>query len=158
MLVWEFSNASLWNSMVESVPSIWFNCFSYLFFLFSACKAAGMGRGKVHCVFIGNARTSSSLICRIYNSHPPTLLWGRQTLTTPDGQPVNHQQAVEWTCWEASFRLTPFSATRKSSFFLHCGSSWTPSSAHRQSKEDGKEKEKHQRKVRREETEERRKE
>lgn len=40
VFVLAFSKASLWNSMVDSVPSIWASCFSYRFFLFKACRAA----------------------------------------------------------------------------------------------------------------------
>lgn len=43
VLVLAFSRASLWNSMVDSVPSIWASCFSYRFFLFRACRAAENG-------------------------------------------------------------------------------------------------------------------
>ena len=40
VLVLAFSKASLWNSMVDKVPSICCSCFSSLFFLFKAIKAA----------------------------------------------------------------------------------------------------------------------
>ena len=36
VFVLAFSNASLWNSIVDRVPSICCNCFSYLFFLLRA--------------------------------------------------------------------------------------------------------------------------
>lgn len=48
VLVCEFSRASLWNSMVDSVPSICVSCFSNLFFLFSACNAAKYGRSHIY--------------------------------------------------------------------------------------------------------------
>lgn len=40
VLVLAFSRASLWNSIVDSVPSICASCFSYLFLRFRACRAA----------------------------------------------------------------------------------------------------------------------
>lgn len=40
VLVLAFSKASLWNSMVDKVPSIWFSCFSKRFFDLRAFKAA----------------------------------------------------------------------------------------------------------------------
>lgn len=43
VFVLAFSRASLWNSMVDSVPSICASCFSYRFFLFKACRAAEEG-------------------------------------------------------------------------------------------------------------------
>lgn len=130
----------------------------FLISLFSLQCLQGSWNGKrqsAQCIFIAKCKDkyfSTKPTCRIYNFHPPTLLVGRQTLPTPDQQPVYHQHAVAWTCWEASFRLTPFSATGKSSFFLHWGRSWTPSCARRQSREDGEEKEKYQREVRKKET------
>lgn len=39
VLVLAFSRASLWNSMVDNVPSIRFSCSSYRFFLFRAWRA-----------------------------------------------------------------------------------------------------------------------
>lgn len=39
VLVLAFSRASLWNSMVDKVPSIRFSCSSYRFFLFKAWRA-----------------------------------------------------------------------------------------------------------------------
>lgn len=39
VLVLAFSRASLWNSMVDNVPSIRFSCSSYRFFLFKAWRA-----------------------------------------------------------------------------------------------------------------------
>ena len=39
VFVLEFSSASRWNSIVDSVPSICVSCFSYRFFLFRACRA-----------------------------------------------------------------------------------------------------------------------
>lgn len=41
VLVCEFSRASRWNSMVDSVPSIWTSCCSRRFFFFKARRAAG---------------------------------------------------------------------------------------------------------------------
>lgn len=46
VLVCEFSKASLWNSMVESVPSIWASCCSRRFFLFRASRAADTKKMK----------------------------------------------------------------------------------------------------------------
>lgn len=46
VLVCEFSKASLWNSMVESVPSIWASCCSRRFFLFRANRAADTKKMK----------------------------------------------------------------------------------------------------------------
>lgn len=46
VLVCEFSSASRWNSMVDRVPSTCESCFSNLFFLFNACKAAKQGRNR----------------------------------------------------------------------------------------------------------------
>lgn len=39
-----FSSASLWNSMVDNVPSICASCFSYLFLRFRAWRAAEQQR------------------------------------------------------------------------------------------------------------------
>lgn len=44
VLVCEFSKASRWNSMVDSVPSIWTSCCSRRFFFFKARRAAGVER------------------------------------------------------------------------------------------------------------------
>lgn len=55
VLVLAFSRASLWNSIVDSVPSIWASCFSYLFFLFKACRAAAVQWGRLDV----NSKTDS---------------------------------------------------------------------------------------------------
>lgn len=44
VLVCEFSKASRWNSMVDSVPSIWTSCCSRRFFFFKARRAADAER------------------------------------------------------------------------------------------------------------------
>lgn len=44
VLVLAFSRASLWNSIVDNVPSICASCFSYLFLRFRACRAAAQQR------------------------------------------------------------------------------------------------------------------
>lgn len=44
VLVCEFSKASRWNSMVDSVPSIWTSCCSRRFFFFKARRAADAGK------------------------------------------------------------------------------------------------------------------
>lgn len=47
VLVLAFSRASLWNSMVDNVPSIRFSCSSYRFFLFRAWRATMRKKNQI---------------------------------------------------------------------------------------------------------------
>ena len=61
VLVLAFSKASLWNSMVERVPSICWSCFSHRFFRFKAWIAAAV-QGETHfrpCYRRSNGKKSS---------------------------------------------------------------------------------------------------
>lgn len=82
VLVCEFSSASRWNSMVDRVPSIWVSCFSSLFFLFRACKAAKPGRNQglhqkkqLHLL----KRLSPSTL----SGHRTAETWKQSALNTP---------------------------------------------------------------------------
>lgn len=71
VLVCEFSRASLWNSMVDSVPSIWVSCCSSRFFLFRACRAADTKRLMIFSLWsrtfrVGHSCTAACLF----------LVWG----------------------------------------------------------------------------------
>ena len=59
-----FSKASLWNSIVFNVPSIWASCFSNLFFLFNAFKATGGLKTKFKDINIDNQVLVE--ICKIF--------------------------------------------------------------------------------------------
>lgn len=66
VLVLAFSNASLWNSMVERVPSIWVSCCSKRFFLFRACRAAGRVEDQVRETvrYLINPHVGKSVVTR----------------------------------------------------------------------------------------------